>query len=151
MDTISRERRSWNMSRIRSENTSPEKRVRSALHRLGFRFRLHERTLPGKPDIVLPKLKVSILVHGCFWHRHSGCRFAYVPKSRLTFWQAKFEGNVTRDQRVRRDLRKMGQRVLVIWECQTRNTALLETRIARNLMATRAAKQPRVKGHSGSR
>lgn len=139
MDRISKQRRSWNMSRIKSENTSPEKRVRSALHLLGFRFRLHERTLPGKPDVVLPRLKVSILVHGCFWHRHSGCRFAYVPKSRLTFWQAKFDGNVARDQRVRRDLRKNGQRVLVIWECQTRNAALLKARLSRNLMTARAA------------
>lgn len=143
MDTISSERRSWNMSRIRSENTCPEKRVRSALYRLGFRFRLHDRTLPGRPDIVLPKLKVSILVHGCFWHRHFGCRFTYVPKSRLTFWQAKFQGNVARDQRVRKELRKSGQRVLVIWECQTRNPALLEARIARKLAAPERQKSRR--------
>lgn len=133
------------MSRIKSENTSPEKRVRAALHRLGFRFRLHERSLPGKPDIVLPGLKVSILVHGCFWHRHSGCPFAYMPKTRLTFWRTKFEGNVERDRRVRRDLRKEGQRVVVIWECQTKNPTLLEGRIARSLVVTRA-KKPAVNG-----
>jgi len=131
MDRISKERRSWNMSRIQAENTSPEKRVRSALHRLGFRFRLHQKALPGKPDIVLPRLKTAILVHGCFWHRHPGCTLAYVPKSSLAFWRKKFDENVARDRRVCGELRKSGQHVVVIWECQTRDSARLAARLER--------------------
>ena len=133
MDNISKERRSWNMSRIKSANTAPELSVRSALHRLGFRFRLHQKTLPGKPDIILPRLRTVVLVHGCFWHRHPGCVFAYVPKSRQAFWQRKFDENVARDQRVRGELRKSGRRVLVIWECQTTDSARLTARLERAL------------------
>ena len=121
MDRLSTEHRSWNMSRIRSANTAPEIQVRSLLHRLGFRFRNStSRKLPGRPDVVLPKLKTVVLVHGCFWHRHKKCRFAYSPKSRTDFWERKFENNVRRDADVRRLLRKAGWRVLVVWECQLR-------------------------------
>lgn len=133
MDRISKQRRSWNMSRIRSENTSPEKSVRSALHRIGLRFRLHQRKLKGRPDIVLPRFHTVIFVHGCFWHRHPGCRLAYVPKTRIAFWQKKFDDNVSRDRRTCRDLRKSGWRVLVVWECKTTDPSDLAMRIARKL------------------
>lgn len=120
-DTLSRDKRSWNMSRIRSGNTKPELTVRSALHVMGYRFRLHRRDLPGRPDIVLPKHNAVIFVHGCFWHRHEGCRYAYNPKSRQEFWQRKFEENVERDRKVARQLAELGWRKLVVWECETRN------------------------------
>lgn len=107
------------MSRIRGKDTRPELRVRSALHRLGYRFRLNRRDLPGKPDIVLPRYQTVIFVHGCFWHRHPGCRFAYTPKSRVEFWQAKFQRNVERHREVEEELTTLGWRVLVIWECET--------------------------------
>ena len=119
VDRISREHRSWNMSRIRSRDTKPEKIVRSLLHRMGYRFRLHRKDLPGKPDIVLPKYQTVIFVHGCFWHRHPRCRFAYTPRSRVRFWQKKFADNIARDKRVRQQLRRLGWKVIVVWECQT--------------------------------
>jgi len=120
-DNLSRERRSWNMSRIRSKDTDPEKRVRSALHRAGYRFRLHSKALPGRPDIVLPKYRTVVFVHGCFWHRHSGCAFAYTPKSRVSFWHKKFSMNVDRDERTAISLRAMGWRVITVWECEVRS------------------------------
>lgn len=126
MDSISREHRSWNMSRIRNRDTKPEKLVRSILHRKGYRFRLHRNDLPGKPDIVLPRYKKVILVHGCFWHRHKGCRFAYNPKSRQDFWQEKFNKTVWRDQIVADQLTKQDWRVYVIWECDTKDIDHLE-------------------------
>ena len=101
-DILSKERRSWNMSRIRGSDTKPELLVRSLLHRMGYRFRLHRKDLPGRPDIVLPKYRTVIFVHGCFWHRHKGCKYAYTPKSRTDFWQNKFQGTVERDKRNRR-------------------------------------------------
>ena len=121
VDRITKEHRSWNMSRIRSKDTSPEKRVRSFLHRAGFRFRLHVKSLPGSPDIVLPKHRTAIFVHGCFWHRHPGCRFAYTPKTRTNFWQNKFKQNIERDQRKERLLLEAGWHVLTVWECETKN------------------------------
>jgi DNA mismatch endonuclease, patch repair protein len=133
MDRISKEHRSWNMSRIRSKNTAPEMIVRSLLHRLGYRFRIHRRDLPGRPDIVLPKLRVALFVHGCYWHRHKGCRLAYTPKSRTEFWQHKFEENVERDKRSIGALRELGWHVLVIWECQISNEEWLADRIGRFL------------------
>ena len=136
MDTLSREKRSWNMSRIRSKDTGPEKVVRSLLHRLGYRFRLHDNALPGRPDIVLAKYRTAIFVHGCFWHRHLGCRYAYSPKSRCDFWLGKFEKNVQNDQHNIHQLIKLGWRVEVIWECQTKKSELqvLELRIKRLLL-----------------
>ncbi len=107
------------MSRIRSKNTGPEMIVRSALHRMGYRFRLHVRKLPGTPDIVLPKRRIAIFVHGCFWHRHPDCKYAYTPKSRPEFWLAKFRDNVARHDVVARQLADLGWTVLVIWECET--------------------------------
>ncbi len=118
MDNLSPERRSWVMSRIRSKDTKPEIIVRSLLHRAGYRFRIDCRDLPGRPDIVLPKYRTAIFVHGCFWHRHPGCPQATIPKTRTAFWQNKFVNNVKRDQRSRRKLRELGWKTVVVWECQ---------------------------------
>jgi DNA mismatch endonuclease, patch repair protein len=120
-DRISPAARSSNMARIRSTDTGPERRVRCALHAAGFRFRLHRRDLPGTPDLVLPRWKVVVFVHGCYWHRHAGCRNASTPKSQVEFWQAKFDANVDRDTRVQERLFHAGWTVIVIWECQTAN------------------------------
>jgi len=118
MDSLTKEKRSWNMSRIRSGNTNPEMQVRSLLHRAGYRFRIHDRKLPGRPDIVLPKYKTVIFVHGCFWHRHEGCKFAYHPKSRTEFWEEKFNATVERDRKKTAELRSAGWRVIEVWECE---------------------------------
>ncbi len=106
------------MSRIRSSNTSPEVALRRALHALGFRFRLHRKELPGKPDIILPRYKTAVFVHGCFWHRHNDCKVATIPKSNTKFWVEKFNRNVSRDVRSRELLEALGWRVLIIWECE---------------------------------
>jgi DNA mismatch endonuclease, patch repair protein len=118
MDIFTRKKRSWIMGRIRSKNTKPEIIVRSILHRTGFRFSLGRKRLPGSPDIVLPKHRTAIFVHGCFWHRHRGCKVATTPKSRVGFWKSKFERNVERDRKNIRELRKLGWTVIVVWECQ---------------------------------
>ena len=120
-DTISKDIRSWNMSRIRSKDTKPELIVRSALHRLGYRFRLHKKDLPGKPDIVLAKYRTVIFVHGCFWHQHKGCRYEYQPKTRIKFWREKLSLNKERDKKNDRKIRKMGYRLLCVPECKIRN------------------------------
>lgn len=133
MDRISKEHRSWNMAQIRGKGTTPELVVRSLLHRLGYRFRLHRKDLPGHPDIVLPKYGSVIFVHGCYWHRHKGCRFAYTPKSRTAFWQRKFAENIERDRRNLNVLDEMGWRVLVVWECQIANEDSLTDRLLRFL------------------
>ena len=118
MDIWSPEKRSEVMARIRGKDTKPELMVRSLLHRAGLRFSLRPEELPGRPDIVLPKHGAVVFVHGCFWHRHKGCKVATMPKSREDFWQAKFERNVARDRRNQRDLRKAGWKVITLWECQ---------------------------------
>ena len=125
MDSLSPDHRSWNMSRIKSRDTKPELTVRSLLHQKGYRFRLHRKDLPGKPDIVLPRFKKIIFVHGCFWHRHEGCRYAYNPKSRVDFWLEKFNKNVERDRQVRAALTQLGWEVHVIWECETKKSEIL--------------------------
>ena len=130
MDRISKERRSWNMSRISGVDTAPERFVRSLLHGMGFRFRLHDKALPGKPDIVLKKHRTLIFVHGCFWHRHEACRYCYSPKSNIEFWQANFKRNVSRDTEVKQALRKLGWHVLTVWECEVAN----EKKLRRKLM-----------------
>ncbi len=129
MDRISKQRRSWNMSRIRGKDTKPELLVRSLLHRMGYRFRLHRRDLPGCPDIVLPKHRTVILVHGCFWHRHPRCKYAYTPKSNVRHWKKRFAENVERDRRTRRKLRRLGWQVIVLWECQTADSERLSRRL----------------------
>ena len=124
MDIVSEEQRSYNMSRIRSKDTKPELMVRSILHRLGYRFTVNgprNKTLPGKPDIVLPKYKTVIFVHGCFWHLHKNCKYANLPKTRKEWWKAKLEGNVERDEQNQRKIRGLGWRVLVVWECEIKS------------------------------
>ena len=106
------------MSRIKSKDTTPERLVRSFLHRNGFRFRLHVKDLPGKPDIVLPKYKTAIEVRGCYWHRHEGCKDATTPSTNTEFWQKKFAENVARDKRTEQDLKALGWNVIVVWECE---------------------------------
>ena len=128
MDSLTPEHRSWNMSRIRSGDTKPERLVRSLLHKMGYRFRLHRRDLPGRPDIVLPGRRTVVLVHGCYWHRHPGCRFAYTPKSNVAFWQTKFNENVDRDLRQHGQLRDLGWHVITVWECETKNLDMLAER-----------------------
>ena len=118
MDTITSKHRSWNMSRIHSIDTKPELAVRSFLHRRGFRFRLHDKRLPGKPDIVLPKYKTVLEVRGCFWHRHEGCKKATMPSTRIEYWQQKFIANIERDKYTEVKLKAMGWKVIVIWECE---------------------------------
>jgi DNA mismatch endonuclease (patch repair protein) len=117
-DHLTREKRSWNMSRIRGTDTGIEMTVRSYLFRRGFRYRKNVRELPGKPDIVLPKYRTVIFIHGCFWHMHEGCRNSTLPKSRQEFWKAKLTGNVKRDRQNTLALINKGWQVLVIWECE---------------------------------
>jgi len=117
-DFLTPAERSTRMSRIKSRDTVPEIALRKALHRLGLRFRLDNRALPGKPDIILPRYKVAIFVHGCFWHRHQGCKVATTPKSNTGFWTKKFERNVARDARVIAELKALGWCVLIAWECE---------------------------------
>jgi len=118
MDIWSKEKRSHVMSRIHSKDTKPEMTVRSLLHIMGYRFQLHRRELPGCPDIVLPKYKSVIFIHGCFWHLHEGCRDGTVPKTQHDKWKLKLETNVERDKLHYQELQKMGWKVLVIWECE---------------------------------
>lgn len=124
MDHLTKERRSWNMSRIRSKDTAPEKIVRSFLHERGFRFRVCVKDLPGKPDIVLSKYKTVIQVRGCFWHRHKGCPKATVPKTNLEYWNQKFENNIKRDKKEDEELQRLGWALIVIWECQIKNKGI---------------------------
>jgi len=119
-DTVDSITRSRMMSSIRGRNTAPEVALRSAIHRLGLRFRLHRAGLPGRPDVVLPRYRAVVFVHGCFWHRHRGCRFAFSPRSRVDFWQAKFAGTVARDARQHASLLGDGWRVAIVWECALR-------------------------------
>jgi DNA mismatch endonuclease, patch repair protein len=128
-DTLSKEKRSWNMSRIKGSDTKPEIAVRSALHKKGFRFSLYNANLPGKPDIVLPKYKTVIFVHGCFWHRHKGCRSAYTPKSRTAFWNKKFNENVARDKKKKSELKKAGWKIYTIWECEIEKSGKFKRKI----------------------
>lgn len=130
-DTLSPEERSRRMSGIGGKDSRPERVVRGIAHGLGYRYRLHRRDLPGAPDLVFPRLKSVIFVHGCFWHRHPDpdCKLARWPKSRLDFWRPKLEGNRARDLRQEAELAKLGWRVLVVWECQLRDKEALTARI----------------------
>jgi len=132
-DSLTKEKRSWNMSRIRSKDTKPEMYVRSLLHHMGYRFRLHQKGLPGRPDIVLPKYKTIIFVHGCFWHRHKNCKYAYTPKSKIEFWLKKFQGNIERDKKHEEELKKLGWKKIVVWECQIKNLSALENKFYKKL------------------
>ena len=122
-DFLSPAERSKRMSRIRGKDSRPELLLRRALHALGFRYRLHGAGMPGTPDLVFPKYKAVVFVHGCFWHRHSGCKIATTPKSNTSFWLAKFEKNVARDQRATAGLKSSGWTVLVAWECEVSTQA----------------------------
>lgn len=118
------------MARVKGKNTKPEILVRRALHKLGYRFRLHRRDMPGKPDIVLPKYKTVIFVHGCFWHRHPGCSKASTPKTRVEFWEEKFAANVARDERNLVGIDLLGWQALVVWECETKDLEALSSRLS---------------------
>ncbi|WP_353389059.1 very short patch repair endonuclease [Halopseudomonas sabulinigri] len=122
MDIVDQRTRSRMMAGIKGKDTKPEMAVRRYLHAFGYRFRLHREDLPGKPDIVLAKLKTCIFVHGCFWHRHIGCRYATVPKTREDFWSDKFRATVARDLRAIQALKDAGWRVLVVWECEIKHS-----------------------------
>lgn len=124
IDVVDPEKRSLMMSGIRNKHTKPERFVRSMLHAAGFRYRLHRRDMPGSPDLILPKHKAAILVHGCFWHMHANCRFATTPSSNRDFWQKKLAGNCARDQRQIEALTALGWRVMIVWECATRTGEL---------------------------
>ena len=122
MDRFSKEKRSDIMSKIGGKNTKPEITVRSLLHRMGYRFRVHKIDLPGKPDICLPKYKTVIFVHGCYWHRHKECkRGRSMPSSNEEFWSKKFDGTIIRDEKQKRELQNLGWRVLIVWQCELSN------------------------------
>ena len=123
------EQRSKNMSAIKSKNTKPEIKVRKVLHSMGYRFRLHSKDLPGSPDIVLPKYKTVIFVHGCFWHRHENCKYASTPKTRKEFWNKKFTENKKRDSEIQEKIKILDWRSVVIWECETKNLKNLRDKI----------------------
>jgi DNA mismatch endonuclease (patch repair protein) len=134
-DRLTAERRSENMRRIRAKDTTPEMVVRRLLHRLGYRYRLHAKDLPGKPDLVFPSRRAIVMVHGCFWHGHKGCRESRMPGSNREYWVEKLERNYARDRSHLRALRRLGWRVIVVWECQTEDPTRLEPRLVRFLDA----------------
>lgn len=136
MDTLSPKERSVRMALIRARDTKPEISVRRLVHGMGFRYRLHVRSLPGAPDLVFRRLRRVIFVHGCFWHRHLGCPLCRLPKSRLEFWWPKLEQNRLRDLKHQRALRQMGWRWLVVWECEITRIAKLERKLKRFLCQT---------------
>ena len=126
MDHLTVKKRSWNMSLIKAKNSKPEVFVRSIIHRLGFRFRLHKNDLPGKPDIVLRKYRIVIFIHGCFWHQHKNCKRANIPKSNQNYWKPKLARNVERDRMNERKLIKDDWKVIVVWECETKDPEKLK-------------------------
>ena len=123
-DILSREQRSLLMSKVRSSDTKPEWILRCALHRLGFRYKLKNKRLPGNPDLVFPKYRTVVFVHGCFWHRHAGCKDASMPKTNQSFWTEKFSENVQRDTRVVESLLRQGWKVMIVWECELVNKTI---------------------------
>ncbi|MGH9424464.1 MAG: very short patch repair endonuclease [Thermoanaerobaculia bacterium] len=137
-DIVDRRTRSRMMSGIKGKNTKPERVVRSYLHRSGLRFRLHDRSLPGSPDLVFRQHNTIVQVHGCYWHQHPGCRFAYSPKSNAKFWREKLSGNVIRDRKNAAKLRRLGWRVLTVWECQVHRHEVLE-RLANRIRSVNGA------------
>ena len=126
------EQRSRNMSAIKSKNTKPEIAVRKLLHSMGYRFRLHRKDLPGSPDIVLPKYKTVIFVHGCFWHRHENCKYASTPKTRQEFWEAKFRENIKRDKLNQENLSSKGWKIIIVWECEIKDKDFDLNRLFKN-------------------
>jgi DNA mismatch endonuclease (patch repair protein) len=132
-DLFTKEKRSWIMSRIKGRDSGPEIHIRSLVHRMGYRFRVHRRDLPGNPDIVLPRHGKVIFVHGCFWHGHKGCHRSRRPTTNESFWHKKLDANIERDKRFRRALRRMGWKVLVVWECEIRKLEKLLRKLERFL------------------
>ncbi|MGL4460857.1 MAG: very short patch repair endonuclease [Planctomycetia bacterium] len=133
MDNLSPSARSAQMSLVRSKNTKPELIVRRLAHSLGYRYRLHQSGLPGRPDMVFASRRKVVFVHGCFWHKHDGCAKNRLPKSRVEFWESKLDANVARDAKNVRSLRKLGWKVLIVWECQVSRTERLTVRLRRFL------------------
>ena len=142
-DIVDTKCRSEMMARIRGRDTAPELAVRRIAHRMGLRFRLHRKNLPGRPDLVFPKHRLAVFVHGCFWHRHEGCRYASTPKSRAAFWAEKFAANVERDARQETALKTLGWRVLVIWQCETKDEAAVERKLADLIRCDRTTSERR--------
>lgn len=138
-DVHSKATRSYNMSRIKGKNTKPEMLVRKFLHAEGFRYKLHDKTLPGKPDLVLPKYKTAIFIHGCFWHGHEGCKYFVVPKTRTEWWLKKISSNITNDIKAQKALIKDGWKVITIWECELKvnNLKTSLTNLISNLISIR--------------
>lgn len=126
-DVHTKEQRSYNMSRIKAKNTKPEMLVRKFLHANGFRYRLHDKQLPGKPDIVLPKYKTVIFVHGCFWHGHADCKYFKMPKTRTQWWADKITRNKSNDEKATKALKKIGWKTITIWECNLKSPSLETT------------------------
>jgi DNA mismatch endonuclease, patch repair protein len=143
MDILSRAQRSAVMSRIQGKDTEPELVVRRLAHGMGFRYQLHRRDLPGSPDLVFPGLGTIIFVHGCYWHRHKGCRYAYSPKSNVSFWRRKFDANVERDRVAILNLKKAGWCVYVVWECETEEAETLKRRLLGYLKRGKRRRQER--------
>jgi DNA mismatch endonuclease (patch repair protein) len=135
VDHLKPEDRSANMAAIRSKDTVPELVLRRLIHGMGFRYRLHIHGLPGKPDLVFPGRAAVIFMHGCFWHRHVGCRFSTMPSSNIVFWTHKFRVNMERDRRTKRELQKLGYRVLIVWQCELKQPEKLSKRVSRFLEA----------------
>ncbi len=150
VDTFSPAKRSWVMSRVPQRKTGPEIRVRTLLRILGVRCRVNVRSLPGSPDIAIHSQRKAIFVHGCFWHRHSGCKFASTPKTRTDYWNEKFARNVARDRRTMAALRKLGWKTIVIWTCQLRRQDMVARRLSRFLEVT-SIKFPRTPLNAGCR
>lgn len=145
-DRLTKDQRSRLMSRVRNRDTAPERRVRSRLHRLGLRFRTCATNLPGTPDVVLRRHNTVVFVHGCFWHGHSGCRRSTLPATNSAFWSKKIARNVARDVDARRALRRLGWRIVVIWECWTRDLTALDSRLGRGFKRRRSASRRVVPG-----
>jgi DNA mismatch endonuclease, patch repair protein len=128
-DHVDRAKRSLIMSAVHSKDTKPEMAVRKIVYALGYRYRLHDKGLPGKPDLVFTSLHKAIFVHGCLWHRHSRCRYATTPKTHTSFWETKFNSNVARDRRSRHEMKQMGWSVLTVWQCELKNAEKLTERL----------------------
>ncbi|MBI3774891.1 MAG: DNA mismatch endonuclease Vsr [Gammaproteobacteria bacterium] len=133
-DTVSKSVRRKIMASVPQAHTKPERIVRSMLHGLGYRFGLHKRNLPGSPDIVLTRYKLGVFVHGCFWHQHSKCKYARRPSSRLDYWENKLDENVERDKRKLVELKHLGWKTLIIWQCETKSIARLRKKISRYML-----------------
>lgn len=151
VDHVAKEKRSEIMRSVGTMNTGPEMQVRSAAHRLGLRFRLYRKDLPGTPDLVFPKHRIALFVHGCFWHRHPGCTKATLPKSNVAFWTEKFRRNVARDDENLRELTRQGWQVVVVWQCEAKTLKnSLEVLESRLFPLLRKAESPRKTGAASS-